>query len=79
MQHHQDRKENDMSKSTTKRKPKTLTQVSGEFMDAKKASKERIKRNPVQGNIQKSARVAAQKRKKAATNASKRFNKGTAR
>ena len=61
-----------MAKAKTKSKPKTLTQVSRQTTKAKQASRQRIQSNPVQGNIQKTARVEAQKRQKAASGATKR-------
>jgi len=71
-----------MSKAKTKSKPKTFLQVSHETTRAAQASRERIKKNPVQGNMQKSARVAAQKRKTAVAKANKtakKYTRGTAK
>lgn len=71
-----------MAKAKSNSKPKTFMQVSHETTREAQASRDRIKRNPVQGNMQKSARVAAQKRKTAVAKANKtakRYTRGTAK
>ena len=71
-----------MAKAKTKSKPKTMLEISHEHTKAVQASRDRIKRNPVQGNMQKSARVAAQKRKTAVAKANKtakKYTRGTAK